>query len=80
MAWHLVGILSGMIAGFVLGVLIDRDTVIRYVVRKIKIKNSENVSDVVTIDDLKKEIKTQRRKTRRERRANRKNNRGIIRG
>ena len=62
-----------MLVGFFLGVLVDRDTTIRYIVRKIKIKNSENVSDVVTIDDLKKEIKETRRDRRLQRRERRKN-------
>ena len=62
-----------MLVGFFLGVLVDRDTTIRYIVRKIKIKNSENVSDVVTIDDLKKEIKATRRDRRLQRRERRKN-------
>lgn len=71
MAWDLVKILSGIIVGFFLGVIVDRDTVIKYVVRKIKIKNSENISDVVSIDTLKDQIKATRRERRAQRRTKR---------
>jgi hypothetical protein len=69
MTW-LVWILAGFSGGIIVGVLIDRDTVNKYYnkIRKVKVKNSENVSDVVSI---KQEIKESRKKLRSERRAQR---------
>ena len=69
MAWYGIFLL-GVVAGLILGVLIDRDTVNKYYnkIRKVKIKNSQDVSDVVNI---KTQIKESRKKLRSERRAQR---------
>ena len=69
MAWYGFFLL-GVVAGLILGVLIDRDTVNKYYnkIRRIKIKNSQDVSDVVNI---KTQIKESRKKLRSERRAQR---------
>jgi len=68
MTWFLIGV----IAGIIIGVLIDRDTVYRTVqkIARIKVKNSSNVSDLVDIAAPKKE---QRQRNRQIRRDNRKN-------
>ena len=72
MAWYLVCGLGGMIIGFVLGVLIDRDTVNKYYnkIRKVKVKGDDNtVSDLVNIDlrELKKKQREEKRILRRSR-------------
>ena len=72
MAWYLVAGLGGMIIGFVLGVLIDRDTVNKYYnkIRKVKVKGDDNtVSDLVNIDlrELKKKQREEKRILRRSR-------------
>jgi hypothetical protein len=79
--WYLVCILSGIIIGLIGGVLIDKDVVVRYIVRKIKIKNSRDISDVVVIEsidkkieELKKKKKEERKKARLQRRKERKEN------
>ena len=76
MNWIISGLI-GVIIGLILGVVIDRDTVNKYFnkIRKVKVKNSENVSDLITIDQLKEKLKTQKQKKRAERRARRK---GVV--
>ena len=63
--WYLAGTITGLIGG----VLIDKDTVIKYIVRKIKIKKSPGVSDVVDIEI--KDLREKKRELRRERRQTR---------
>ncbi len=62
MAWYGFYLL-GVITGLVGGVLIDRDTVNKYAnkIRKVKIKNSHDISDVI---DIKTEIKEAKQKKR----------------
>ena len=69
MTW-LVWLLAGFSAGIIVGVLIDRDTVNKYYnkIRKVKVKNSENVSDVVSIKQEIKEAKKKKRLLRRDKR------------
>jgi len=73
MNW-LIFLLSGIIIGIIVGVLIDRDTVNKYFnrIRKVKIKNSENVSDIITIKQELKQARKNKRLERRERRKARK--------
>ena len=75
MTW-LIWLLSGIIIGLVGGVIIDRDTVIKYIVRKIKIKKSSGISDIITIGDLKEEIRKTRKQKRQERRDLRRSGEG----
>lgn len=69
MTWF-TGMLIGIIIGLIGGVLIDRDTVNKYAnkIRKVKIKNSQDISDVI---DIKTEIKEAKKKKRQIRRENR---------
>jgi len=75
MAWYGF-LLLGIIIGLVGGVLIDRDTVNKYYnkIRKVKIKNSQDVSDVVTIKQELKEAKKKKREIKREDRRKLKSN------
>lgn len=72
MNW-LTWILIGFSGGLIVGVLIDRDTVNKYFnrIRKVKVKNSENVSDLITIDQLKEKLKQKKRAERRAKRRGR---------
>ena len=74
MTWFLLGV----IVGIIIGVLIDRDTVYKYAnkIRKVKIKKSHDISDVIDInqkiDDIslsRKELKQRKRQIRRENRS-----------
>ena len=69
MSWYGFFLL-GIIIGIITGVLIDRDTINKYAnkIRKIKIKDSRNISDVI---DIKTQIKEARKKKRQIRRENR---------
>jgi hypothetical protein len=66
MTW-LVWLLTGVIIGFIGGVLIDRDTVNKYLIRKIKVKGDGNVTDI-DLKDLRKNQRDERRRLRKERR------------
>ena len=74
MAWYGFFLL-GIVAGLILGVLIDRDTVNKYYnkIRKVKIKKSPGVSDVIDINTnismTKKELRQRKRQIRRENRS-----------
>jgi len=72
MTWFLLGV----IAGIIIGVLIDRDTVYKTVqkIAKIKVKKSSNVSDLIDIAPTKKELRQRKREIRRENRSKLKSN------
>ena len=72
MTWFLLGV----IAGIIIGVLIDRDTVYRTVQKfgKIKIKKSGDVTDLIDITPTKKELRQREREIKREDRQNLKRN------
>ena len=69
MAWYGFFLL-GVIIGLILGVLIDRDTVNKYAnkIRKVKIKKSHDISDVIDINTEIKEAKQKKRQIRRKNR------------
>ena len=73
MNW-LIFLLTGIILGFIGGVIIDRDTVNKYYnkFRKVKVKNGSTAN--ITIDQLKGELKEKRREMRRSKRLERKAN------
>jgi cell division septal protein FtsQ len=66
MNWF-TGILIGIIVGFVGGVVIDRDTVNKYLIRKIKVKGDGNVTDI-DLKDLRKNQREERKRLRKEKR------------